>query len=126
MRVFDYLYYRAHRFYLKTEKVPPELSAISLVSLMQLLHILSFFLLLSVFVKKKVMVGKLIVVVIFIIISIFNYKRYVKNKRFERLNSIFKYDINVIRNGWLLMTYMILNLALVFSLAIYIGNHKDW
>jgi hypothetical protein len=126
VKIFDYLYFRAYRFYLKSEKVPPELSAVALVSLMQALHILSIFLFISFLIKQKIIISKLVYVIIFLLILFFNYKKYIPKNTYNKFKLKWENDINMIKRGYLLITYVIFNLLLIFSLAICIGSHKDW
>lgn len=132
MKFFDYIFYRVSSYYInKWDDDTGPMYGIGLVAIMQLTHLM-FFKLIIAFInpaanhflfERKEGENFLNSGVIYpvAIIFIINFARYLKFKKYNYFEEIWKNEPNKLKKkrGWLIILYIVLNLAITTLISIY-------
>ena len=132
LKFFDYLFYRVSSYYIyKWDDDTGSIYGIGLVSIMQLIHVV-FLKLIAAFIsdsaneylfERKEGLNFLESGIIYtvLIIFAFNLLRYLRLKKFDFLETLWKDEepSRRKRRGWIIISYIVLNLSITISISIY-------
>lgn len=124
-RIFDYIYLRTYRIYQNRwkEKIPM-LYALSLVTILQV-FLFSIIIFTYVLVFQKYSLNPKISLILFALFFAYNYLRYKsRNNNYEKLSGKWRNEskINTLRNGWLIILFIVVTFSIFLTLAILIGE----
>lgn len=121
MTFFNYIYYRVYSLYKnKWKDDAPKLYAVALVSLMQGFNLGIIFILGALFLGVELEFKRIYYLITFTILVIFNGVWYNWFKTYEKLSLKWNYEIKTkkVRNGFLIVVYIIISFILYFLSAI--------
>ena len=122
-KFFDYFYYRAYNYYKKRGFTTPQISALCIVSLMQLFNLLTILFFIYLFLSRKFDVNKYLIGGFALLLLILNGIRY----NTLNLNDLVpKWEVidQTPKKINTIVLYISLSTILCISLAIYVGSRK--
>lgn len=132
MKVFDYIFYRVSSYYIsKWDDDTGPIYGIGLVSIMQLIHILFIAVLLAMaFVPINEILferregGNFLnsgIIYPITILFVMNFFRYLKFKKYSYFRNVWENEPSELKKkrGWLIVLYIVLNLAITTIISIY-------
>jgi hypothetical protein len=126
MIFFDYLYYKASKFYARYDRDGAGISGVIIVALMQWLNIFSVYLIIRLIRDQPIGASRLIVVLSCIFLLIMNGIRYSRlNRRGLRERWDGETENKRARGNLLIVFYVFLSFALTVALTAYIGDRNN-
>jgi hypothetical protein len=123
MIFFDYLYYKASKFYARYDKDGAGISGLVVVALMQGFNLISAYSAILLILDRHGEMSKLEVIILYVFLLVVNGIRYSRlNKAGLRERWDGESENRRARGNLLMMFYVFLSTALFFGLAIYIGD----
>jgi hypothetical protein len=126
--IIDFVYFFVAKMYSNAKEKGFKLSAIGVHSLVFTSHLISIMILISFYLEMKVIFkNKIWIILIFISFEVLNYFRYIKSSKrsLEAIQIDWDSKVNEekVKYRLLSLLYVVLSIAVMFTLAILLGRH---